>query len=492
MRTPWLLGTLLIGLALAAPAVSADASLARLIAQLGSDRYEEREVATRDLDALGSAALEALRRATTDDDAEVRRRARGLIATIEKRLEAARLLAPRKVHLVYKDTPVAEAVADLARKTGYAIQLQAATGAVQGRKITLDTGEVPFWQAFEQFCRAAGLSEPHLAASTRNSTHSLDDAQRAALQAELRLRSARRAASLQEAQPANRLVLHDGQPQSLPTCQSGAIRFRAVPVAGETGFNLDVTPEPGMAWRGIVALRIDKAIDEHGQELKAAPASSASAVAAHEDPAVAFMLAQMMDEEPPTTQPRQTPVRFDQGAKPAKLLREVHGTMAVRVQTPVEPLLTVDNILKATGQTATNAQGGSLKVIDVARLDDNQIRVRAEVATRDAAGPLAVRRRFIRGNAGAVMIVNGRVIRSSAPESANTNLALLDGKGQSIPLTGNLTTRTEVNGDGVFRQEFLLTFRANTDQGEPARLVLNGRRTVSIEVPFTLKDVPLR
>jgi hypothetical protein len=35
------------------------------------------------------------------------------------------------------------------------------------------------------------------------------------------------------------------------------------------------------------------------------------------------------------------------------------------------------------------------------------------------------------------------------------------------------------------------TFKPAADQGEPVKLVLKGQRTVCIEVPFTLYDVPL-
>ena len=40
-------------------------------------------------------------------------------------------------------------------------------------------------------------------------------------------------------------------------------------------------------------------------------------------------------------------------------------------------------------------------------------------------------------------------------------------------------------------QEMQLTFQPQKEQGEAVQLVLNGTRTVVIDVPFTLKDVPL-
>src|SRR5262245_5772989 len=67
--------------------------IARLIRQLGSERFEEREAATRRLDALGEAALPALRRAAGgDEDIEIRRRAAALVRPIERRLAGERLV----------------------------------------------------------------------------------------------------------------------------------------------------------------------------------------------------------------------------------------------------------------------------------------------------------------------------------------------------------------------------------------------------------------
>src|SRR5262245_47864735 len=147
----------------AAPAAEDKApapNLPRLVADLGSDDFARREQATRAPDALGAPALDELRRAAAGDDAEVRRRARELVERIERRVETARLLQPRRVHLIYKNTPVADAVADFARQTGFAIELAGDRAKLNDRKVTLDTGPVPFWEAFDQFCRKAGLVEP--------------------------------------------------------------------------------------------------------------------------------------------------------------------------------------------------------------------------------------------------------------------------------------------------------------------------------------------
>jgi hypothetical protein len=63
-------------------------TIAALIAQLGSENFQERQAATRSLEAIGRPALAALRKATVKhDDAEVRARAKGLVGKMENNLE---------------------------------------------------------------------------------------------------------------------------------------------------------------------------------------------------------------------------------------------------------------------------------------------------------------------------------------------------------------------------------------------------------------------
>src|SRR5262245_34265288 len=71
----------------------------RLVDQLGSSRFAEREAAFKALDALGAAALPALRNAAKSKDAEVRQRAGELLARLERAADAAEAFAPTKFHL---------------------------------------------------------------------------------------------------------------------------------------------------------------------------------------------------------------------------------------------------------------------------------------------------------------------------------------------------------------------------------------------------------
>jgi hypothetical protein len=169
VRNDLTLLTLLIGIGagivVAAPAEppSQATRIAELINQLGSRNYRERDVATKELDAIGAPAMEALRNAAKDPDMEIADRAAALVLKFEQRAENARLIAPTFVELTLKDSPVEYAVAELSRKSGYTISIVGDKSKLAGRKVTLETGKVPFWKALEMLCEKAELDESDLA-----------------------------------------------------------------------------------------------------------------------------------------------------------------------------------------------------------------------------------------------------------------------------------------------------------------------------------------
>src|SRR5262245_14024246 len=174
MRTRWLLLALLglsFGIAGVTdrPASAEDADqINKLIKQLGSSKFTERDKAKRELEAIGEAALDALRKAVKSGDLETSRRAAELVQKMEGKITRDNLLAPKKLHLKLKDTPVPEAVAQLAKLSGYTIEILGDRAALAKKTVTLDTGETTFWQAFDQLCQKAGLVETSAAFNPYN------------------------------------------------------------------------------------------------------------------------------------------------------------------------------------------------------------------------------------------------------------------------------------------------------------------------------------
>lgn len=160
----WLAVLVGFGVAVGVPTRAAEKAdperIAKLIDKLSSGRFAEREKAHKALDEIGLPALAALRKAAAESkDPEAKRRAGELAAKLEKQALAAKVLAPSRLRLVYKDTPLKEAVEDFKKKSGYDLALHDPDKKLQDRKVTLDTGETTFWQAFDQFCARAGLVE---------------------------------------------------------------------------------------------------------------------------------------------------------------------------------------------------------------------------------------------------------------------------------------------------------------------------------------------
>ena len=77
--------------------------------------------------------------------------------------------------------------------------------------------------------------------------------------------------------------------------------------------------------------------------------------------------------------------------------------------------------------------------------------------------------------------------------TSTAGLSLLDAKGEPIQLTGVQMRFTPVvaGAAGIVNQlQHTLTFQAEKGQ-EPSKLVYAGRKMLNLEIPFTLKDVPL-
>src|SRR5438046_9469252 len=83
----WIALPLLVFLLAAAPPPRPwAAEVERLIEQLGSEKFTEREAASKRLAAIGEPALDALHRALSSRDLEVRYRARRIVAAVENKL----------------------------------------------------------------------------------------------------------------------------------------------------------------------------------------------------------------------------------------------------------------------------------------------------------------------------------------------------------------------------------------------------------------------
>jgi hypothetical protein len=472
------------------PAGAGGERVARLVAQLGSTKFKEREEATRALDALGASALASLRDAARGPDPEVRRRASTLVAQIQRREETAEVLRPRRVHLHYQNTPVSEAVADLARQSGYAIQLSDPAIRLVDPRVSLDTGETTFWEAFDRFCKKVGLVEQAAALRNEHAVRQWAGANGAPAQA-LLAADPTFAALMPADAP---LLLQGGEPPAVPTCYAGAVRIRALPAEGplwtkakdETLFLLEVAPQPKLLWQGVLDVRVDRAVDEQGRELAAVLGGTGDVAPVRNG---VWLLDENGNRSAGGSRPL-VPVRLRAADSASHRLKAVTGAVAAQVQMPPRPLITVGNVLKAVGQTAQGPDGETLTVVEAARQDDGRLklRVRLEEAVRATMG---INARVLRANR--VVVRNGVLLRGGlmrdGGSGAAESLALFDARGNSLAQSRR-TVEPALNGNRV-SQDMTLHYIVPATTAEPMKLVYSARRTLVVEVPFTLQDVPL-
>jgi hypothetical protein len=483
----------------------------QLIGQLGSRDFSERERATTSLIAAGASARTQLAKAVQGPDAEVRRRAGLILTRIDKDIDTARLLKPKRIHLVYSDTRVIDAVADFAKKSGYPLQFEGDRVRLGTRKITLDTGDVTFWEALDQFCRATGLMEPHSPRPTNPATAAAASSREVRLM-ELRMMQ-RRGWPVPPARiDFGRLVLVDGQ-ETLPTSHMGAVRVRvlspkteipaSVKTSEEAVVVLEVSPEPGIDWRGVLAAQVEKATDAKGREIKqirenVTPGDGtvnewAGAVALNlnmANQAVIFAGGDIdsvgNQSSPPT---REFPIRLKLPDRNTKSLNELRGTIYAQVQTPQEPVIRADKILQAEGKTFKGPENSFLKVHEVQKTDQGQVKLRVSVrAPSMGEDALAMMQ-------GAVFVrrFNGRMAFLAQQQEGEPptvqNLLLQDAKGRSYQLVSS-EENTQANGLEI-TQEFRLVYQSKQGLETPAQLVYLGRRLVTVEIPFAFKNVKL-
>jgi hypothetical protein len=175
----------------------------------------------------------------------------------------------------------------------------------------------------------------------------------------------------------------------------------------------------------------------------------------------------------------------DKGEKPAKVIKELRGVVSGEIQTPPEPLITVDAILDAKDKVARSAAGSTLTVIEVGKRNDGCYRLQLQL------GAPPTRLGANGGQVAGVTIVNNRAIGEveEAIEAPPTNFALVDSHGKAWKI--KTMASHEVRNTGRYTQEYDLIFEAADGAGEPARLVYRGWRLAVVDVPFVIKDVPI-
>lgn len=127
-----------------------DPALEQSLKDLSSDDWRVREKAGRDLALRGEKALPYMRRALqTTENPEVQRR----LTVLVRKMDRERLIEPKRVTFIAKDLTPNQLFAELTKQTGYAIEYVENSTA----KFSFEFNNTPFLEAIDTIANAAGL-----------------------------------------------------------------------------------------------------------------------------------------------------------------------------------------------------------------------------------------------------------------------------------------------------------------------------------------------
>ena len=474
---------------------------AELIVKLGSRDYRERESATKALDALGSLALQDLRKAAHDKDPEVRRRAETLVETIERREETARLLAPRLVHIKARNVPLAGVIADLAQQSGFSVSLDESVPEEKRKQpITLDTGETTFWQALDALCQATSLVDiPFASQKTGRSAPDIGGNRRLTIEQRqaMYFGSSAGAATHYYLHPSDNPFVQTHAAKAGTVSYVGALRCRIAEQIrvdkDEILLPIEVAPQPNVIWEHLKDIHVDRAIDGLGQDLQ-------QIVTATESNSLEINRAVMglgngmimnavggLDALP---EPGGL-IRLKYGDKRSGSLETLSGTIIGQVRTPVQTLVSVENIRKQAGKSFRTNYGECLEVLGVSELPDGVVKLEVRLKEPPTMlfmpgnGRIAARGNLVLGGQQAVfnrlgVRTNGNLQADLRVKNKEGATLTIQSSHYALTLAGNMLS-TQVT----------MTIKPPHGISELSTLEWAGQHSTTVEVPFKFTNVSL-
>jgi hypothetical protein len=497
---------------------------------LSHPKYAEREKTARDLIAAGEPALKALKAAQTSTDEELSSRATAVVAKIERAVRSQRLLVAPTLALKFDKVSLDKAVTELAQKTGLRFMVDGTKIKDVKRPITLDTGDVPFWDAVQAFYRAAGLSEDDSPQPPQSPMSSAET--RVVRQGFGRVEiSSSYMPGGQFAHPAIRLI--DGT-HNAPAITGQAFRVRALPagftankyddIKGELTLHLDIDAVPAMSVVEILGIEVRKAIADDRRVLAItypAQADGGSVYANDLQIAVAqrmVIIDEMASMDFNNSSGTHYAITLKTGGSRPKQLAELHGIVVARIIAPPEPLLTVSDIFgKGRGQTV-RTEGLTCEVlakrppaVPLAQSPEPPRIVGQPPAPpsqiQESATPRGPTESFV------VRIVSSadetndmlnvpirmkgrvqqfiRINRRGGPRSFPTpNFEVRNEKGLPIRIVNSQVIDSNFDGS-MMSQDVRVTIERPVGGLDGISLTFTARRPATVEMPFVLKDLPL-
>lgn len=462
----------------------------QLIAQLGSEDFAEREVATRRLDALGSAALAELRAATGSENPEIAGRAKDLVGKIEYRAANERVLTPTVVELNLKDAPLDAVLAALSKQIGCEVVLGGSNAnELAGKKVSVATGRVPFWVAVQKVCDAGelqvagagGFVAPGVALYNARPGRTADGAP-------VRVARDHNLAVILEARAGHK------RPASVHgsvMIESFELPKGAAPQAGAAAI-VQVWPEPKLGWQENTAAKVTHAIGSDGRKL--VPDFSPNLLPQVQRPAGGKLIVVRRPDgsvvlvNPDATNPLEVGPSFAPNVRQSLLVlktgagtaTELNGAVFGLVRAGPEPLAVV--ALGAGKPTTVRGRAGVELTATVRNGEKGKTVVDVKI------GYEARRVQPARQHEELV----GAEMNAAGSNSTVFGVRITDADGRAFNL-GLLSERSapDPTGRQVVARLTLEPLAARDAPAVPATVTFWGSYTRPVEVPFALTNVPL-
>ena len=493
---PWLpaLG-LVLGLMARAPAGESPDVLVR---QLAHPRYAEREKATRLLIEAGEPALPSLRSSLDSPDEESRQRAAAIIARIETNIRSTQLLIPPRLRIKITDKPISEAIKEVNQLARTNLSISENPGIDATRKISVDTGDLPYWEAMDAFLKAAGLSEDLRSpapAINLNGKSGINPQRRVIING---------GAAIMYDEPAvvvstPRLAATTGL---LPADSSRAIRIKSVPadhagnkadpISGQVRVQLQVNSAPGLTIRELTGIDIRRAKAADGRSLELSRTTHSPEVGAQVMLGGGMVQQQVIIEDGTGSvaplNPSQVliPVTVKSGGLKIRELEELSGVLTARVMSPKDTLFTIDRVKEAGGRQFSPGEGMRVTFREATTRLTSTAVVRLTMEIDQTAQHLRFNVPFKGRNRAFIQI------QRNFPEgdiSPPPDFYLVTPDGEMSKALSVTASNPEALNDGS-RYDLEILFD-KPEKWAGVALVAKGRRMVTVNMPFTLKGVPM-
>jgi hypothetical protein len=364
-------------------------------------------------------------------------------------------------------------------------------------------GKIPAWQALDEFCKAANLSEwdgvtPMAGMPAQQNT----DSDQMRIQRQVVF--ARSSRPSDNVATAKEIFLYDATPNPIPTYLAGAVRLRILPTtppmptmiadSGEFVLPLQVSIESKYSWHNSPGLKLAQAMDDRGQRLTASVVGT-NAERNADDEFPMFMMSPYNQMPQDTRRSHYLPLRFRRGNESAKTLREVTGTLSLSFRVEDE-LLTLTNPMQAVGKSARCSLGASLTLLAAERTPEGELKLDLNLESPADVSP----QNFNIGQLGRAQMQMGGMGGWSMTATAEKfrladvleycGISIIDAAGKRIPISMLREIQASQGTDGI-KAKMSMIAKLPKEAADPVRIVFRAQHPSTIEVPFTFKDVPI-